>query len=411
MISRFDLHINTPQLGVIKVADVALLEEDGHLVQTGFRYTADYLAHPAAFAIDPATLPLRPMEYIIPCRNAAPAFIDDYLPDAWGKKLLARLALHKYQRRLNANCISDMLGFMQQIHSRIGALCFTAPDQAPNYHDGLEINQLLLAEQTARYLDQQQLEALDSDIAGLLFLANSGSGVGGARPKALVNDNGLRCLAKFNRDSDPYNNARTELACLLMAQAAGIRMGNGHIAGINKREVLLLERFDVVGNSRHHLITANGLLKEPRSQQDPGQSFRYNDLHKLIQKHSCAVEDDLQQLARLMLFNRCINNTDDHERNFSFIHDGHGYRLAPAYDLVPSLVTGDYHAAGFDYSPWPPSLTEAKSYQRLFGLSNSVRLQIVDELADAVSRWHEFAQAAGLSDEQAAKISQVITSQ
>src|SRR5574344_1153524 len=115
MFKRFDLHINTAQLGVLKVAEVALLEADGRLQETGFLYSADYLAHPAAFAIDPVCLPLRPGEFRLLCHSAAPAFIDDYLPDAWGRKVLTRLALHQHQQRLNANCVSDMLGFLQQV--------------------------------------------------------------------------------------------------------------------------------------------------------------------------------------------------------------------------------------------------------------------------------------------------------
>ncbi|MCE2460079.1 MAG: HipA domain-containing protein [Pseudomonadales bacterium] len=40
----------------------------------------------------------------------------------------------------------------------------------------------------------------------------------------------------------------------------------------------------------------------------------------------------------MALFDRAINNTDDHGRNFSLIHRGDGYRLSPAYD--PGLRPG-----------------------------------------------------------------------
>src|SRR5690554_1885872 len=151
---------------------------------------------------------------------------------------------------------------------------------------------------------------------------------------------------------------------------SGINIGQGKIiTDINQRDVLLLERFDTAGDARRHLITANGLLKQPNTQQDPGHSFRYDDLYKLLQRHSCNIEEELQQLLRLMLFNRAINNTDDHERNFSFIHTEQGYQLAPAYDLVPSMVVGEYHAAGFGYQPTPPTVSEAEKMGKIFGLS------------------------------------------
>lgn len=61
-----------------------------------------------------------------------------------------------------------------------------------------------------------------------------------------------------------------------------------------------------------------------------------------------------------MLFNRTINNTDDHERNFSFMRTVKSYQLAPAYDLVPSMATGEYHAAGFASQSYPPTVSEAE---------------------------------------------------
>src|SRR5690554_1881617 len=408
MIKRFDLYINTAELGVMQVAEVALLEEQDLISTVGFRYIANYLAQPQAFAIDPVQLPLSPKEFTLNCRQAAPAFIDDYLPDAWGKKVLTRLAMQQYQQRLNANCISEMLGFSQQIHSRIGALCFTEPGQVPHFETGIALHDLQQAEQTAQNIDQQDFSNLDVNVMGLMYLANSGSGVGSAQPKALVHDQGIPYLAKFNRSSDPYNNARIELACLLMARGAGINISQGKIiTDINQRDVLLLERFDTVGDARHHLITANGLLKQPNTQQDPGHSFRYDDLYKLLQRHSCNIEEDLQQLLRLMLFNRAINNTDDHERNFSFIHTEQGYQLAPAYDLVPSMVVGEYHAAGFDYQPTPPTISEAEKMGKIFGLPKDTVSTAAQRVREAIQQWPDYAAQAGVDEKQALRVQKI----
>ena len=84
MIKRFDLYLNTAELGVMHIADVALQEEHGVISKVGFRYTANYLAQPHAFAIDPVQLPLSVKESTLTCKQAAPAFIDDYLPDVFG---------------------------------------------------------------------------------------------------------------------------------------------------------------------------------------------------------------------------------------------------------------------------------------------------------------------------------------
>ena len=203
----------------------------------------------------------------------------------------------------------------------------------------------------------------------LILLAQSGSGVGGARPKALFHNEKSAYLAKFNRSGDSFNHARVELACLEMARMAGIDTARGRIEQVsNNRDALLLDRFDIAPDgTRHHLITVNGLLKEPGTQQDVGHAFRYDDIRELIARYSADPAIDLEQLLTLMLFNSRINNTDDNERNFSLIQRGDGYRLSPAYDLVPSLTLGGYHAAGFSYAANPPTPSEALRLGRIFG--------------------------------------------
>jgi serine/threonine-protein kinase HipA len=244
------------------------------------------------------------------------------------------------------------------------------------------------------------------DALGLVYLANAGSGAGGARPKALIQDGDSAYLAKFNRlHGDSYNNARVELACLRMAAAAGIAAADAKvISGINGREVLLIKRFDVDGGHRRHLITVNALLKDPQTQRDRGGVFRYDDVAELIRRLSAAPQQDLEQLLRLMLFNAAIHNTDDHERNFSFRFDNDALRLAPAYDLVPSLSHGEYHAAGYGYAPSPPRPGAVSG--RVFGLPKPRVEEAVDAVMAAVSTWPEVAAEAGIAEAESHRIGQ-----
>lgn len=404
MIKRLDLYLNTPALGIVHAADVVLVEEDASLRQVGFRYRPDYLTTPGAFAIDPVQLPLSSGETALSCHAAVPAFIDDYLPDGWGRRVLTKLALYRDGRRLNANSVIDTLSMLSQ--SRIGALCLVERGAAPRFDFGSPMEVLTAAEQAAQSIDRVDFQTLDVDEMSLLYLANAGTGVGGARPKALLYDEKGRYLAKFNRASqDDYNNARVELACLRMARDAGIEAGEGRIVtAINGREVLLLDRFDATATARHHLITANGLLKEAATQRDPGRAFRYDDVCDLLRRHSIHIEQDLRQLLRLMLFNRAINNTDDHERNFSLIHLGDGYQLAPAYDLVPSLARGEYHAAGYQYRPDPPRPSEAPREGRIFGIPKPDVADIAEQVMTALENWPAHAEAAGVAAAEARKV-------
>lgn len=404
MTRRLDLYLNTPTLGVVQAADVVLVEDNASLQQVGFRYRPEYLALPQAFAIDPRQLPLAEGEKVFQCRGGAPAFIDDYLPDAWGRRVLSKLALYRDGRRLNAHSVIDTLSMLS--HSRIGAICLVERGEPPQFDYGHPLSVLQAAEQAAQQIDRVDFQSIDMDEMSLLYLANAGTGVGGARPKALLYDDTGCYVAKFNRLShDSYNNARVELACLIMAKAAGLDVGAGRvISGINDREVLLLERFDIVGPARQHLITVNGLLKEPATQQDSGSAFRYDDICDLLRRYSGSIERDLKQLLRLMLFNRAINNTDDHERNFSLIYRDNAWQLAPGYDLVPSLALGAYHAAGYGYQPNPPGPSEVASLGRIFGLSKAVVADIAAEVRAAVNNWMCHAERAGVAEVEARQV-------
>ena len=425
--ARYDIHLNTAATGVIHAADCVIEEDAGRVRQVAFRYRDDYLRHPSAFALDPERLPLATGEVVLPCAaGGQPAFIDDHLPDRWGRRVLAGLAFHQGRRQFNADSAMETLAMMGG--SRIGALYFSSRGEAPRFDVGLPLTALAQAERTALAVDMgmsgatqdinawrrgRSLQTGNADAPlgaqALAHLANAGSSVGGARPKVLVSDGNEHCLAKFNRlTGDPYNHARVELACLLMARAAGIKAAQGRVApSIGGREALLVRRFDIAPDgSRSHLLSVNGLLKEAGTERDSGLLFRYDDIAQLLRRHSADVETDLAQLLRLALFNRCINNTDDHSRNFSLIHaapvgeDAHprlqGYRLSPAYDLVPSPAVGEYHAAGFGYDPWPPSPVKARRMGQVFGLGKLQVRQCADEVEAAVARWSEFAAQAGV---------------
>ena len=400
--ARFDVHVELTRGRQVHAGDCVVEEDAGAVRRVGFRYTPDYLGDPSAFPLDPGQLGLGPSERQFVCQGGLPGFIDDHLPDAWGRKVLAALAQHRDGRRLNLNSAIDLLGLAQG-RSHIGALSLTLPGVRPEYSLGAPVESLHLAERTAVHVDAM-VPNPDPDEYGIARLANAGSSVGGARPKALLTNGRQHYIAKFNRLSgDSYNNARVELACLNMARAAGLSVSRGHVVEhVNGREALLLERFDVGENgARYHLITVNALLKEEATQRDSGLPFRYDDVADLLRRYSVAIKADLEQLARLALFNRAINNTDDHARNFSFIHRVPGYRLAPAYDLVPSLAIGEYHAAGLGYEPRPPRPSQVSRMGRMFGLSKPWLRQCADQVADAVARWLEFAEHAGVAESEA----------
>ena len=404
--ARFDIHVDSTITGAVQAAECVIEEDAGLVRRVDFRYTEQYVENPNAFPLDPRRLPLGHGESRFPCAGGVPGFVDDHLPDAWGRKVLVALARHRDGKHLNLNSAIDLLTMVPG-GSRIGALSFTPTGGEPHFDPGAPVATLVEAESAAVRLDV--LERPD-DFA-LARLAESGSSVGGARPKALVTDGDTHYLAKFNRLSgDPYNNARVELACLEMARAAGLDVARGRcVEGVNGRDVLLLERFDIAAaDHRHHLVTVNAMLKEESTARDSGLPFRYDDVAEMLSRYSVDIAADLGQLARQALFNRAINNTDDHSRNFSLIHRGDGYRLSPAYDLVPSLAVGEYHVAGFGYEPWPPKPSDVARLGKVFGLSKPWMRTCAEEVVNALASWLGFAEAAGVDESESERIEERI---
>lgn len=50
-----------------------------------------------------------------------------------------------------------------------------------------------------------------------------------------------------------------------------------------------------------------------------------------------------------------IGNTDDHLKNFLLLRDAHGWRLSPAFDLVPDIGRNREHTLAIGYSRETPS--------------------------------------------------------
>lgn len=402
---HYDVYLNTRETGLILAAECVLQEQSGLLSGFGFRYSPGYLNKPGAFSLDPNLLPFQQCDFELTCQGAPPGLLDDYLPDDWGRKVLARLALYKSHLDFNSRSIIDTLSMMGSAH--IGALSIVPCGEIPVFDLGIAIESLDRVEKIAVFVDAGHINKMSVDEMSLLYLANSGSGVGGARPKALVNDCGRAYIAKFNRlHQDGYNNARIELACLNMANRAGIIVPDAFVRrGGGGRDALLLSRFDVNDDqSRNHLISINTLLKDKQTQRDNGRAFRYDDIHHLLQQYSNNIEHDLQQLLRVMLFNRMINNTDDHERNFSLISRAGGYQFAPGYDMVPSLSRGAYPVAGYQYQPFPPTPNEARTSGKIFGLAKTTVAECADDVQSAGLQWMTFASEAGVEEEEASNV-------
>ena len=181
----------------------------------------------------------------------------------------------------------------------------------------------------------------DNEAASVEPLLLLGTSMGGARPKAVVEDDGALWLAKFSRPDDRWNQPRVEAGLLALARICGINAAQSRICTVADRDVLLVRRFDRErehsGFRRARMVSALTLLRADEHVTDRRQ-WAYALLADEVRRASAAPREDLRELFTRMCFNAAVSNLDDHPRNHALIAWRSAWRLSPAYDLVPSPV-------------------------------------------------------------------------
>ncbi|HEY3592676.1 MAG TPA: HipA domain-containing protein, partial [Polyangiaceae bacterium] len=193
---------------------------------------------------------------------------------------------------------------------------------------------------------------------------------------------------------DEWPITRWEATALSLASAASIRVPPFRLEMVAKRPVLMLERFDRQGFRRIPFMSAMTALSA-----DDGDSRSYLDIVDSIRSSGSQPNADLEELWRRLVFNVLISNTDDHLRNHGFLHDGVGWRLAPAYDLNPTPVDvgPSVHALALDEGNASPSIEDVLEVSARFGLRLSRARGVARETASVVGTWRSRAAKVGLT--------------
>jgi serine/threonine-protein kinase HipA len=216
--------------------------------------------------------------------------------------------------------------------SRIGGLDITdRPDVHEDRRPGVVPLEDLLA--AAERLDR------GDDLDARLELAlRHGTSVGGARPKAHLEDaDGRALIAKFGRLTDSRPVVQAEFVAMELARRAGLRVAPVRLEQALGREVLLVERFDRPGDgSRRLLVSARTIL----GLGPQGIGASYADLADQVRARFTDPVATVHELFARVTFNILVGNTDDHARNHAAFWDGRRLSLTPAYDLCPQLRTG-----------------------------------------------------------------------
>lgn len=311
----------------------------GRLTQDGdrllFTYGASYRGRQDAIPIYEPELPLQRGTIAPKPGLSMPSCIRDGSPDAWGRRVIINRLTGAKPDAAGVPDISELTYLLQSGSDRIGALDFqtSSKDYEPRLAAEASFEELLAAaERIEKGLPLTP--ALDQAL-------NHGTSIGGARPKALIDGEDRKFIAKFSSSADTHSVVKAEFIAMKLAAACGLNTAPVTLTHAAGKDVLLIERFDreksAAGWTRRAMVSALTMLGLDEMM---ARYASYEDLAELIRHRFTDPKDTLRELYGRICFNILCGNTDDHARNHAAFWDGKALTLTPAYDICPQGRAG-----------------------------------------------------------------------
>jgi serine/threonine-protein kinase HipA len=368
-----------------------------------FVYGRSYLKNPDAVEFDPIELKLSTRTYQTTQLNGVFGALRDAGPDYWGRRVIEK---HAGRAQLG-----ELDYLLESPDDRAGALGFgrhqspPAPLRKFNQAIDLEKLQSLAA---ALIKDEIPSDPQAQQVQDLMLL---GTSMGGARPKAVVQDGEGLWIAKFNRDDDRWNNTRVEHAMLRLARECGLHTAESRIETVGTKDVLLVRRFDreraAKGYTRARMVSGLTLLHADEAPQGR-QNWSYLLLVEELRRVVADAKSNARELFRRICFNALISNLDDHPRNHAVLAKEREWTLSPAYDLTPSVPVSIEHRDLAMECGDQGRYANAKnilSQHARFLLSEEEAQKIVNDMkAQVQASWYETLRASGVTENDAEAI-------
>ena len=143
--------------------------------------------------------------------------------------------------------------------------------------------------------------------------------------------------------ADVKDSVHNELFCLALAARVGIPAPQAEIRRVNDEPFLVIERYDRVrvGNQvirLHQEDFCQALSVPPENKYEREGGPGVAACLELIQRFSIKPVPDRMTFLKTLIFNYLIGNADAHGKNFSFLYERGKPRLAPAYDLLSTVI-------------------------------------------------------------------------
>jgi len=355
------------------------------------QYGDDWLASGFPLSED---LLLVDIEHLPRWKGMAVGAVDDARPDRWGERVI------QYVDRPARLSIMEYLFYAGD--DRFGALGVSTSADAyvPRAHSPLP--RLEQAQPLSEIVHKVSAKEPVNDIERKMLAA--GGSFGGAKPKALIDIAGEQWVIKFF-NNEPIDVPLIEHASMTLAALAGITVAETRVVSLIGENALAVRRYDRDGAMRTHCISAGTAL---RAQTIAGQEpeLGYPSLAQLLRRSGVADDGlnllDMRELFRRMVFNILIDNTDDHEKNHALkvvapTRQGK-YRLAPAYDVLPTNSGQGYQEFIVGTAQRDSTLSNAMSQCELFGYTTAQAAAEVARVIKVVDGWREHFAACGVTD-------------
>lgn len=397
--------------------EIGRLAWDEHRRSSYFTYSPEFVRK--GLNVSPLVAPIDGVRVLAPVwgeeakiYQRLPAFVADSLPDAWGNQLFD---LWRQQNHLSNADITplDKLSFIGR--RGMGALEFVPELSRQQRVEKIDIRSLAnLAERI--YTEREKARILPEESITMQSLLTVGTSAGGRQPKAVIAINketgeirsgqvsGLEgydyYLLKFGNTQ--YSSAELEMTYYELATKAGIRMMPSELYTVDGNNHFITKRFDRDGERKLHTQTLAAIRPEADS---------YEQLIAVCRKLHLP-EADCQEVFRRMVFNILANNTDDHNKNFSFVMQEDGsWRLSPAYDITYIIDNNGYlpnedHCLYIRAKLRGITRDDAMQYARDNGIRHPDA--IIREVADSLKRFREVATTHGVRDEWIGRVEATI---
>ena len=401
--------------------------EDGQDV-AAFEYAPEF--SDSRIEVSPLTTPLSRRVYRFPELSretfyGLPGLLADSLPDSFGNALIDAWLATQGREPRSFNAVERLCYTGER---GIGALEFT-PSLGPKMKPAGQVHVDKLVELASDVLTQRN--DLQGSFAGesaehaLTDILRVGTSAGGARAKAVIAwnpaTNEVRSgqvaagegfeywLLKFdgvegNKDKeleDPKGYGVIEYAYYNMARDCGIHMSECRLFEEHDRRHFMTRRFDRRANGEK--IHMQSLCALAHYDYQLAGAYAYEQALLMMRQLELPMSAIEEQFRR-MVFNVVARNQDDHTKNIAFLMDkAGGWSLSPAFDVTYSFnPTGDWtasHQMTVNGKRDDFVIDDFRACAKAAVMKRGRAEEIVGQVLEVVSRWKDYADAAGVPGE------------